>query len=344
LKLLAAILLTLLLTSPQALADDPPPEDALPAAEAVDEAPAEETPTKGRLRPRTDKEEEEYKKRVVREDPFLNAPPGPDGAQLAFYRPVDYLRFDAPFDSATYLTQDASGKMLGFLTISAEPQPNEPGTLHLTLDYAVPKKHVELWLDTKWLKPRSITKLTPANQPVQRAQPKKGEPSKGKPQVAKPEVDLAAVGNIDGVADNGAQRRTRIEYLFDRVTIEREAGAVSTMERMRQLPYSYDIEQLPLLVRQLDFAKLERHWPFEALLTDPERRRSLPLQIAEPKAVTITSAEPQARACYELQLRVGEQDTWTWWVEREAPHRLVKFTDGVYTYTLHQYDAPSGSY
>jgi hypothetical protein len=43
-------------------------------------------------------------------------------------------------------------------------------------------------------------------------------------------------------------------------------------------------------------------------------------------------------------MRLGQSDNWTWWVERNVPYRLVKFSDGNITYTLHQYDAAVGSY
>ena len=351
-KLLAAILFALLLTSQHVLADDAapadPPADTLPAENGEGQAPPEDDAGKGhRLRPKTDKEEEEYKKRVVREDPYLNAPPGPEAGQLAYYRPIDWLRFEAPLDRSTYIAQDSAGKMLGFMTIDAAEQANDPNLLHITLDYPQPHKHVELWLEKKALRPRSVTKLAA---PVHEPKPLTGREKKlkAKGQLAGPEPlptpGISDAGLIDGVAEADVQNRTRVEYLFDRVTIEREAGIVTTQERMRQLPYSYDIEQLPLLVRQLDFGKLDRHWPFEALITDPEHRKSLPLQVAEPKQVSVTSAEPQQRACYELKMRLGERDIWTWWVERSAPFRLVKFSDGSITYTLHQYDAPPGSY
>jgi len=364
-KLLLIILLALLLGSQVALAKvkpppkqtPPPPEQAAPADSDTDETPPADDPgSEHRLRPKTDKEEEEYKKRVVREDPYLNAPPGPDAAQLAFYRPLDWLRFDLPLDRATYITQDASGQMLGFLTIGSEVQASDPNLFHITLDYAAPRKHVELWLENKALRPRSVTKLAPAEAtpeqlpiPVKGKKGRKEKKLKGKPPVVEPEPtptadDAPSDGTLDGIVDKDGRNRTQIEYLFDRVTIEREAGIVTTQERMRQLPYSYDIEQLPLLIRQLDFAKLKDHWPFEALITDAEHRRSLPLQIAQPTEVTLTTAEPQQRACYELKMRLGDTANWTWWVERSAPYRLVKFSDGTYTYTLHQYDAAPGSY
>jgi hypothetical protein len=356
-KLLAAILLAFLLTSQHVLADAPPLDETPPTDEALpvegeEQPPVEDNP-EHRLRPKTDKEEEAYKKRVVREDPFLNAPPGPEAGELAFYRPIDWLRFEAPLDRATYLTQDSSGQMRGFLTIYAEPQANDAGLLHVVLDYASPQKHVELWLETKALRPRSVTKLAPANAqpeplpiPTKGKKQKKVKKQKGQPPVVDPAPlpEPSSDGTLDGVVAEDRLNRTRIEYLFDRVTIEREAGIVTTQERMRQLPYSYDVEQLPLLVRQLDFSKLEHHWPFEALLTDPEHRKSLPLQIAEPKETSVTTAEPQQRACYELKLRVGDNANWTCWVERSAPYRLVKFTDSTFTYTLHQYDAAPGSY
>lgn len=356
-KLLAAILLALLLTSQHVLADDPPAGDADPPAdetvpaegEGEEAPPAEDENKEHRLRPKTDKEEEAYKKRVVREDPFLNAPPGPDAAELAFYHPTDWLRFEVSFDRATYIAQDSAGQMLGFLTIDAGSHSSDQKLLHVILDYPAPKKHVELWLEPKALRPRSVTKLAaPEREPAPPPDPKKTKKQKkrkGKQLVAEESELLEPSGDlVDGIGGKDAQNLTRVEYLFDRVTIEREAGIVTTQERMRQLPYSYDIEQLPLLVRQLDFAKLAKHWPFEALITDPEHRRSLPLQIAEPKEVSITSAEPQKRACYELKMRLGERDNWTWWIERSAPYRLVKFSDGNVTYTLHQYDAAPGSY
>jgi hypothetical protein len=328
--------------------DDPPaapPSEAESAQEPVDKLEEEYNPAK-RTRPVTEKEEDEYKRRAVREDPFLNAPPAPPGDLLVFYRPIDWLRAEVEYDRCTYLVQDAGKQLLGMLTINVEPLVDSYDSyVHLQLDYAAPKKRVEMWLDATTLKPRNLIKLTPpesaANAQVEF--PAAQGQAKGKQSFDPAELALETqAAEIEAPAVT-AERRTEVEYLFDRVTISRSAGIITTQERMRQLPYSFDVEQLPLLLRQLDFARLEKQWPFEALVTDPENHRTLPLKIDQPKSTKITSAEPAEHAVFELPLRLGDQQ-WTAWVERRAPYRLVKFGDGTYTYTLHQYEPPTGSY
>ncbi|MDQ3023055.1 MAG: hypothetical protein M3R04_01525 [bacterium] len=353
--ILLALTLAALLNLQRGSAEDPPTETPTvdePLPDEIEEQPAEppiepEPPPDQRARPLTEAEEDNYKRKAVLDDPYLNAPAGPPAGALAFYRPLDWLRFDVQYDRSTYLVQDASGKLEGLLTINAEPLVDSFASyIHLELDYAAPKKRVEMWIDSKTLKPRNVIKFTPpATTPVAPVEPVKGtQKSKATPRLpVQPELgDVTA--DIEEPAAQVTERRTEVEYLFDRVTISRSVGVVATQERMRQLPYSFDIEQLPLLVRQLDFSRLEKQWPFEALVTDPEHRISLPLQIDRPKHTDVVTAEPQTRSSYELKMRLGEQVTWTLWVERKTPYRLLKFTDGVYTYNLHQYDPAPGSY
>jgi hypothetical protein len=358
-----AILLALLVLLPDGLPAQEDPAEPIPADGQPAEPPVEEgLPTenasppekpRSRLRPVTEAEEERYKRQAVLEDPFLNSPLGPDPRNLAYYRPVDFLRTEVFFDSSRYLVQDEACKLQGFLTFEVAPfATSKESLLRLSLDCAAPRRRVELYFEEHHLKPRRVLIFAPASLPDPAASvpkaAKTGENSlpkakhQAKSRETLPEGDLQ--GDLVLHGDGQAERRTEIEYLFDRVTIERDAGLVATQERMRQLPYSFDIEQLPLLVRQLDFEKLERQWPFEALITAPERKRSLQLRIDQPKKVEVLTAEPQARQAYELKMRLGETDSWTWWVERAAPYRLVKFTDGQYTYTLNQYEAGQGHY
>src|SRR5688500_4566943 len=109
-SLILALILTCLMMA-GADAPEPAPEEQPPLEQPAD-PPVEETPPaedpKSRPRPMTEAEEETYKRQVVREDPFLNAPPGPSAQNLAFYRPVDWLRPEIEFDSARYLIQDAA--------------------------------------------------------------------------------------------------------------------------------------------------------------------------------------------------------------------------------------------
>jgi len=329
--------------------DTPPTEDQPAAPTSGDEAPAEPIP-EHRARPRTAKEEEDYKRKAVREDPYLNAPQGPPAGALAFYKPSDWLRFDFPYDRSRYLIQDGTGAVKGFLDIDSESQVGPLGNyIHARLDYEWPQKHVEMWLDNATFKPKTVVLSAPPETTAVEQLPVKTKRRRGKRVpaavvTAAPPVDAADPNAASGAPpDATALRTTHIEYLFDRITIERDAGVVATQEHMRQLPYSFDVEQVPLLVRQLDFSRLDKQWPFEALATDAEHHASLPLHIDKPRIVSVSSAEPQTYSTYQLTMKLGDGN-WTWWVERAAPFRLVKFSDGKLTYTLHQYEPPPQSY
>jgi hypothetical protein len=364
---LAAVAIALLLAAPGTLRgeDDfliqpdspkdgepaPPPEPEEPAPDpGAEEPPAEEPfppeeegpddsekgedgqePAKPegvrRRRPRTDAEEREYKLRKTREDPFLNAPvfrPATTG-QPEFYDPADRLRADVTLDSCSYLIQDDKGSPKGTLTLETRLETDSVlgATLHLSkfLQTGAPQR-TDLWIDPETLKPRRIVTLTTA-QPVE-LPPQKGRPADP---VAQPVEEVEQ----DPVDD---RLRITVDYRFDRVTIARQVGDVRTQETMRQLLFSYDLEQLPLLIRQLDFKQPD--WPFEALLTRPLRKDTVQLQAGQPERVEQISAEPRTYSCYKLPVRVGAEQ-WTWWVERALPHRLVRFTDGKLIYTLKDY-------
>ena len=113
------------------------------------------------------------------------------------------------------------------------------------------------------------------------------------------------------------------------------AIAVCQRRQIRQLPFSYDIDELPLLMRQL--LVLEADWPFEALLCDPANETHVPLSIAEPQRIeNVLDADLQRLDCYEFVVRRGD-DTCTYLVQRIPPYKLVKFMDGTLTYTLSGY-------
>jgi hypothetical protein len=125
-------------------------------------------------------------------------------------------------------------------------------------------------------------------------------------------------------------------YFFDRAVISKDGGPVTLSARKRLLPYSFDIAQLPLLLTELDFDHAD--WPFEAALYDPATLQPVPLQVNRPQRKDVLTAEPATCACWELPVRLGTMQL-TWYVERAAPHRLVKFQLGTYVYTLQQYES-----
>lgn len=314
-----------------------------------------------RARPRTAEEEREYKLRKTREDPFLNPPPlaGPPPAAEGFYNPTDWLRPVTQKDAARYIVQDAKGNVAGYLSIStvlySQHDRNDTAVMALVFDYP-PRSRVQLWLAAKGLKPERFeqTELRePASDegtggaagkepaaaaatkeaPVGKATEVAGAAASG---AAAPGAEAAPPAKPDeGWSPEQEPPRLTADYLFDRVTIHQTTGAVTFIRELRQLPFSFDIHCLPLLIRQLDFTRID--WPFEAALTDPVSAALLPLSVAKPERVeNVYSAEPYSYPCFEFKLNIGGSQA-TYWVQRLPPYRLVKFTDGVYTYTLFMY-------
>jgi hypothetical protein len=307
------------------------------ASEAEEEAEGEEAeqPEEApegvrRSRPRTAEEERAYKQRKTREDPFLNPPvaPGTDGS-WELYDPRDWLRMDVTPDLSRYIVQDASGAVVGYLSVFVELQSDPALGQFINLvkvrDYGSPTR-IELWIYADTLKPRRKL-ATPVDRPAGGAQ----QPGQGEA------VEVATAASEE--VRLAEQTTLEVDYLFDRVTVKRQMGEVTASRQLRQPPYSFDVDQLSLLVRQLDSQHLD--WPFEAVAFDPSQAfeqsgASLPLAVAKPERVEMISAEPATYPCFALRMRLGEK-VYTWWVERLAPHRLVKFTDGVYSFTLFQY-------
>lgn len=306
-----------------------------------------------RARPRTAEEEREYKLRKTREDPFLNPPPlaGPPPAAEGFYNPTDWLRPTVQKDAARYVVQDAGGNVAGYLSIStvlySEHDRNDTAVMALVFDFP-PRSQVQLWMAAKGLKPERCEQ-TELREPASdegaggAAQREPAATAKTKQAPAGKATEVAGAAApaappaIPAEAWSPEQEPPRLtaEYLFDRVTIHQTTGAVSFFRELRQLPFSFDIHCLPLLIRQLDFTRID--WPFEAALTDPVSAALLPLSVAKPERVeNVYSAEPYAYPCFEFKLNIGGSQA-TYWVQRLPPYRLVKFTDGVYTYTLFMY-------
>jgi hypothetical protein len=128
--------------------------------------------------------------------------------------------------------------------------------------------------------------------------------------------------------------QTHVTYDYDRISIVQRQGGVESHARLRELPFSFDRDLLPLLLRQVDYQQIA--WPFEAVATDTAQLRNLPLALDKPRRVTVLSADPASYYCFEAELRVGA-DVTTWWVEQVPPCRLVKFTMEGLTYTLERY-------
>jgi hypothetical protein len=348
-------LLVLLLVAPgppepataQQPEDDPPPaapeeEGAAPESEGEEaeqaepegEESAEPPPTEEeevpegvrRRRPRTAEQERSYKQRKTREDPFLNPPV--DGDPVAgdeqYYDPARRLHNVVHTGISSYVVQDAGGAVIGQLTMSVElvSDPVLGDFVHLRQrsDHEQPQE-TDLWLYGETLKPRRkevVIQLPTVSDP---------------PPAVEGEEDGAGAVEVQPLYHD--TKRLDVDYLFDRLVIRHRAGGITASRRLRMMPFSYDIDELLLLVRQLRFR--DSSWPFEALICDPANEQHLALRIEQPRRVeNVLSADAQLTDCYELAVRLGEHQL-TYWVQRLPPCKLVKFSDGAYTYTLNAY-------
>jgi len=277
-----------------------------PGQESKDEKPKDD---KREQRPQGGEDERAYKQRRTRDDPFLNPPSGLSAPPAQLYNVSEWLNGLLPQDSSQYMVQDTAGKVLGYLTIQvkviSDPVLGDAVLLTQLRDYGMPAT-LKLSLLAETLQPRH-------KEFFERPQP--GE---------------------DGETPSISDTIERVDYLFDRVTVLEQRGGVTVTNQLRQLPQSFDIDELPLIVRVLDFRRTD--WPFEAALTDPGKLAKYALSIAQPEYEDLMSAEPEKIGCYKFILRLGEQ-TFTWWVQRRAPRKLVRFSLGELTYTLSQYSA-----
>lgn len=346
---LTALLVLLPAAAAQQPDDDPPPaaaeeEETAPEGdeetaeaetegdESGEQPPAEEEEEEEvpegvrRRRPSTADQEREYKQRKTREDPFLNPPVAGDpvAGDEQYYDPASRLHNVVHPGISNYVVQDAGGAVVGQLTMSVElvSDPVLGDFIHIRQrsDHEQPQD-TDLWLYGETLKPRR-------KQVVIQLPTVSGPPP-------------ASEGGEDGAEAVEVQplyhdtQRLDVDYLFDRLVISHRAGAVTTSRRLRMMPFSYDIDELLLLVRQLRFR--DASWPFEALICDPAHEQHLALRIEEPRRVeNVLSADAQFTDCYELAVRLGEQQL-TYWVQRLPPCKLVKIDDGVYIYTLSAY-------
>jgi hypothetical protein len=294
--------------APADVAEEDPGDDTsggdAPAEETNDPPPSIPEGVK-RLPPGTAEEEREYKKRKTREDPFLTSPP--PSRQDAFYDPADWLRRDVAFGSSRYMVQDASGKVLGNLTldIRAEKHPVEGELIHLTetSNYGQ-QQTLEAWVYADSFRPKR------------------------------------AVLSKSGGPDSADMRASRIvaDYLFDRLTVSEDMGAVSSRKQLRLLPFTFDSAETLLLIRQLQFVRGD--WPFEAGLLDFASGDLMPLLVSTPLIKDCIAADGVSYGCFELSAMIGSEKL-RFWVERANPHRLVKFERGALVFTLQDYRAAS---
>jgi hypothetical protein len=314
------------------LAEDdtaPPPEDQpAPPPEAAagedqqggSEAKPDETPPQDetkpadpegvhRRRPQTAEEERSYKQRKTREDPFLNPDlAGQPDAPVQPYNVLEWLTEPLYCDLSRYIVQDKSGQVVGYLTVmlehSTDPLLGESITMTQQRDFGEAATV-------------TVSMLAGTMQPRRKLVTPQAVPPGGGTDIIDP-ADTSII----------------VDYLFDRVEITHNSGEVTVYHEMRQLPLSFDLDQLPLLVRALDYKRTD--WPFEAGLTDPAKLERIPLQIGKPVYADQLSAEPATVGCWEFELRLGPE-TQHWWVQRLPPHKLIKFSLGELTYTLFQY-------
>lgn len=297
---------------PPAEPEETPADDAGSAAEpdTADSGTVETAPPEGvrRRRPQTAEEERAYKQRKSREDPFLNPPAGlADPAAGELYNVRDWLTGAAVPSVSRYLVQDASGKVLGYTSLQVEltsdPLLGEAVLLTELRDFGTPAT-LKLQLLAETLQPRR-----------------------------KELLQRPAAAGDGSVVDLGSSHLS-VDYLFDRVTVTQAEGGVTVSHQLRQLPLSFDIDELPLLLRLLDFKRSD--WPFEAAVTDPAQLAKLALVANQPVYADVLSAEPQSYGCFAFELHLGEE-LLRWAVQRRAPHILVRFERGGLTYTLIQY-------
>lgn len=294
------------------------------ASEVEDGGEEDELPEGVRRRPRTGEQERWYKQRKTREDPFLNPPGGLDGPnEIGFYNPADWLREEVYYGVSRYMVQDAGGVVVGYTTLAIEREADPVLGEFIRLrriDDIEPATQIEVWLYAGTFKPRTkeiVIQVPPTGGSPPDAAPDNGN---GQAQVQKLYEDT---------------QRLDVDYLFDRMTIVHRVGGITARRQMRQLPFSYDLDELPFLMRQLIVR--EGEWPFEAALCDPANETHIPMSIAQPQRIeNVMDADVQQLDCYEFTVRLGES-THTYLVQRIPPYKLVKFADGTLTYTLSGY-------
>jgi len=308
-------------------AEEEPAAGEEEASDAGGDGEEQDMPEGVRRRPITGEQERWYKQRKTREDPFLN-PTVSTGRSLedGYYNPADWLRRDVNCGISRYMLQDETGAVIGYsiLAIERESDPVLGDFIKLKIiSETDTSAQMELWLYAETLKPRLKEVIT---------QLPDGESAAGS----------ASTGQT---ADNGAKpeirplyqntRRLKANYLFDRMTIIHHVGGITARRQMRQLPFSYDIDELLLLTRQLEVNHQE--WPFEAVLSDPANETHLPISIAQPTRVeNVMDADMQLADCYQFTVRFGDE-TQTYLVQRIPPYKLVRYQIGSVTYTLSDY-------
>lgn len=313
--------------------DDAADDDAGGSDAAGDTTEAEAIPPEVRRpRPQTAEQERTWKLSKTREDPFLNPPGGELGSGLSpagdIYKPSDWLSHELPLDHSVYLAQDAKGKLQGLMSLSVQTRKGEEGedlvVLSRSVDYGFPTR-TEVLSSLDGLSPRLI---------LREAISQRGPVPVGGAVASAPtqeEGDATESGPL-------AQPNLRVDYRYDRVTVVWDDGDVASHEHMRALPHSFDVQQLPLIMRLLNYGA--KQWPFEAYITLPEEHLSAPLVIKEAKLQNQLSAEGEKVPCYHVEALIGKAK-WEWWVQKNSPHRLIRFSDGVMTYTLSEYSQSS---
>ncbi len=311
----------------RALDDPPPTQEEPPAEDPPASEPAEdpdgigqleeELPEteedrkiKPRLRPSTDEEERAFKRQATRNDPFLNPllPLNYERVEGSGYNPRDYLGTGGFLDLSRYIVQSLTGEVQGFLTVHSSIQDislfGPVMDVVRVCDYE-PHRRIELQVQLETMRP-TVVQIIPTDE-----------------------------SRSQQAMDLGLEEALRAEYLFDRVTIRENVGGITGLERARMLPFSFDINQLDSLVRSIDYDS--GNWPLEAFLFDPEERlNNIPMSIEQPRRANMKSAELEDYGCWQLTMRVGNE-TWQWWVERLAPHRIIRYNDGQRSYTLMSY-------
>lgn len=292
-----------------------PPSEATNGASPADDEAGENEPLPDirRRPPRTDDEEQSFKRFKFQTDPFLTV--WDFSGQAKAYNPMAWLTGSSQTGLAIYIAQLPSGEVVGSLSIKVETVfDNEHGQMIKITS----RQRLERALDT-------VVLVEPGTfRPIRLEQWDLG--TGGQALEAGPEKN----GGITRLSPP----RFLAKYSFDRVDIERDQGDMISRARFRQLPYSFDRTSFVLVARSINFRFPD--WPFEAPLTDPVIGAKILLSIPKPQRAQVLSAEPKTYNCYELKLQLGGLEE-TWWIERVPPNRLVKFTQDGKTFTLSQY-------
>lgn len=123
------------------------------------------------------------------------------------------------------------------------------------------------------------------------------------------------------------------EYFYDMVAVRQDAGDTGTFSSFRRPMKSLDFDELYLLVSKLDTVKLPAK--SVVLVTAPFQHRNHAALLENLGSETVFAADAEQHACAHLRLTFMDFEE-DYYVERREPNRVIKFTVGGLTFTLHE--------